>query len=200
MHRLYDDNGGGRNQRNGGRNRSPIPVTNKNHQMDMVRHYHKNGDVGIRVMLGNCHNAMLCIFPNIRQLHFTVFDFAEIMHPVLCADGDEIHPAIIIVPFCPCRRYAVFVTENIIIFHLFHFFFVELEGVEPSSKHAARTLSTCLSLDWFSSGGWYKAIPATGLSSEISAPARGRRHLSSPFRCLGPDVGKRDFRGDSFVR
>ena len=122
MHRLYDDNGGGRNQRNGGRNRSPIPVTNKNHQMDMVRHYHKNGDVGIRVMLGNCHNAMLCIFPNIRQLHFTVFDFAEIMHPVLCADGDEIHPAIIIVPFCPCRRYAVFVTENIIIFHLFHFF------------------------------------------------------------------------------
>ena len=30
-------------------------------------------------------------------------------------------PAIIIMPFCPCRRYAVFVTENIIIFHLSRF-------------------------------------------------------------------------------
>lgn len=77
--------------------------------------------------------------------------------------------------------------------------FVELEGVEPSSKHAAKMLSTCLSLIWFSFGGWYKAKPSSDLSSKTSGAARGCSPLSSHFRCLVPDVEKRNFRGDSFV-
>ena len=76
---------------------------------------------------------------------------------------------------------------------------VELEGVEPSSKHAAKTLSTCLSLLWFSFKGWSKAKPSFDLSSKISEVARGGHFLSSHFRCLGPDVGRMNFRGDSFV-
>jgi hypothetical protein len=35
---------------------------------------------------------------------------------------------------------------------------VELEGFEPSSKQAARQLSTCLAIVWFSRGYWSMAI------------------------------------------
>jgi hypothetical protein len=47
------------------------------------------------------------------------------------------------------------------------FFFVELEGIEPSSKRAAKMLSTCLSFNW-------------GFSIE---PGKG-----DPIRCLSPFI------------
>ena len=71
------------------------------------------------------------------------------------------------------------------------------------SNPRPNTLQKCFlhayPLDWFSSEGWSKAKPSFGLSSLISNAPRGGRLLSSLFRCLDPDVGRRNFRGDSFV-
>ena len=82
--------------------------------MQMVGHDDILRDFRVGVVLRDLFDALAGIFPHRRQNHRAVFDFAEIMFAVLCADGDEIGPAVVIVPPGPCGVNPVFVFEFVV--------------------------------------------------------------------------------------
>jgi len=67
------------------------------------------------------------------------------------------------------------------------FYFVELEGIEPSSKRAAKMLSTCLSFSWGFGLGPGKGGPILSLSFFIfragteALPALSRLLMMLPW-------------------
>lgn len=82
--------------------------------MQMVGHDDILRDFRVGVVLRDLFDALAGIFPHRRQNHRAVFDFAEIMFAVLCADGDEIGPAVVIVPPGSCGVDPVFVFEFVV--------------------------------------------------------------------------------------
>ena len=75
---------------------------------------------------------------------------------------------------------------------------MELEGVEPSSKQAAKRLSTCLSPGWLS-GSDRSGENQSDPYSLFSHPGSG--NLPEPsqlFRCLGRNTAEKGFPGDKW--
>ena len=82
--------------------------------MNMIRHDHKLRYLCIGIMLCYFLDTLLGVFPDVRQHHFPIHDFAEKMLSVFRADGDEIGTAIIIMPIGTGRFYSVFVLESVV--------------------------------------------------------------------------------------
>ena len=79
-----------------------------------------------------------------------------------------------------------------------HALFVELEGVEPSSKQAAKLLSTCLSFDWLSGSDRSKKNQSDPYSL-FSHPGTGNLpEPSQHFRCLIRNTVEKGFPGDKW--
>jgi len=71
-----------------------------------------------------------------------------------------------------------------IIYRLLSFSGVELQGVEPWSKQAAKVLSTCLAFSWFSGRDRQKATLSHPYSFWLSGSHQDLNYLSAAFAML----------------
>ena len=75
---------------------------------------------------------------------------------------------------------------------------VELEGVEPSSKQAAKWLSTCLAFYFLSGFNWLKANRLKPYSLLSYSGIGTLTEPSQLLRCLIRDTVERGFPGDNW--